>query len=154
MPSENPVSVSNHSQKQINAPSVALPVQGNQTLCHHSTCIISGHPLTFMLDANSPAQCFDVFSYCHVISHAKQYFYLRCFFTVLAYLSTSSGLTLKFNKYSLRGEKPYVFKFRREHTRPGTHITDDRQLKNMHHASFHAILGTSFLHFQRRNRHV
>lgn len=150
------MSVPNRSQKQIKAPPLALPVQGNQTLCHYPTCIASGPPPTFMLDANSPApnsRCFQLLS-CDF--SRKTIFYLRCFFTVLAYLSISSGLILKLNKHSLRGEKLYVvvFNFRRVCTSPGTHITDVRQLKNMHHASFHGILGTSFLYFQRRNWHT
>lgn len=121
------MSISKHSQKQIKAPPLALPVQGNQTLCHHSTCIASGPPPTLMLDTNSPAsnsKCFQLLSWDF---SCKTIFYLGRFFTVLAYLSISSGLTLKFNKYSLREEKLYavVFNFRRECSSPGTHITDD-----------------------------
>lgn len=145
------MSTSNHSQKQIKAPPLALPIQDNQTLHHHSTHVTSGPPPPSPPASNS--RWFQLLS-CD-FSCKMVFYHLRRFFTALAYLSVFSGLTLKSNKYSLRGEKLYVvvFNFRRECT-TGTHTTDDRQLKNMHHASFHSILGTSFLHFQRRNWHM
>lgn len=89
----------------------------NLYLFRHSTNIYASNLL--------PTQ--DIFSYCHEISHAKQYF-ISDALTVLAYLSISSGLNLKFYKYSLRRENVALFNFRRECRSPGSQITDDRQL--------------------------